>query len=187
MKHRQGVLGMSDEARWRRRTTMFIMTIVVLMVTLIAVSPLTAQADQPDGTQPVDCYKESGADPSQCLPSGRWAGQVGTITTRTESAGGWFGGFTDGMNQIKATVRTIMPNMLLQVTQVFWNSALSLSQFAASFTPMDSLGKTIDSVAGTIVDNVMAGGIPATFLVLGILGWVGAASFNVVHVLHRHR
>ena len=29
---------------------MFIMTIVVLMVTLIAVSPLTAQADQPDGT-----------------------------------------------------------------------------------------------------------------------------------------
>lgn len=179
MKHRQGVLGMSDEARWRRRTTMFIMTIVVLMVTLIAVSPLTAQADQPDGTQPVDCYKESGADPSQCLPSGRWAGQVGTITTRTESAGGWFGGFTDGMNQIKATVRTIMPNMLLQVTQVFWNSALSLSQFAASFTPMDSLGKTIDSVAGTIVDNVMAGGIPATFLVLGILGWVGAASFNV--------
>ncbi len=179
MKHRQGALGMPDEARWRRRTTMFIMTIVVLMVTLIAVSPLTAQADQPDGTQPVDCYKESGADPSQCLPSGRWAGQVGTITTRTESAGGWFGGFTDGMNQIKATVRTIMPNMLLQVTQVFWNSALSLSQFAASFTPMDSLGKTIDSVAGTIVDNVMAGGIPATFLVLGILGWVGAASFNV--------
>lgn len=179
MKHRQGALGMPDEARWRRRTTMFIMTIVVLMVTLIAVSPLTAQADQPDGTQPVDCYKESGADPSQCLPSGRWAGQVGTITTRTESAGGWFGGFTDGMNQIKATVRTIMPNMLLQVTQVFWNSALSLSQFAASFTPMNSLGKTIDSVAGTIVDNVMAGGIPATFLVLGILGWVGAASFNV--------
>lgn len=175
-----------DEARWRVRITLVIMAMLAVLVTLLAFSPAAGYAKDAVAQEAADtaqittyCYDESKSDPSQCLPSGRWAGQVGTITTRTESAGGWTGVFVDGVNQIKSTVRTIMPNMLLQVTQVFWNAALSLSQFAASFTPMDTLGKNLDGAIGSIVDGVMSGGIPATFLVLGILGWIGAASFNI--------
>ena len=177
---------LSDDVRWRRRVMLAVMAVLVALVTLLAFSTLDASAFDPNAqeaaknnAEAIDCTDESKSDPTQCLPSGRWAGQVGTITTRTESAGGWTGAFVDGVNQIKATVRTIMPNMLLQVTQVFWNSALSLSQFAASFTPMDTLGKTLDGAIGSIVDGVMSGGIPATFLVLGILGWIGAAGFNI--------
>lgn len=177
---------LSDDVRWRRRVMLAVMAVLVALVTLLAFSTLDASAFDPNAqeaaknnAEAIDCIDESKSDPTQCLPSGRWAGQVGTITTRTESAGGWTGAFVDGVNQIKATVRTIMPNMLLQVTQVFWNSALSLSQFAASFTPMDTLGKTLDGAIGSIVDGVMSGGIPATFLVLGILGWIGAAGFNI--------
>ena len=181
-----GDMRLPDEARWRMRVVLAVMAVLAVLVTLLAFSPVAGHAVDAVQQEAEDaarittyCYNESKSDPSQCLPSGRWAGQVGTITTRTESAGGWSGAFVDGVNQIKATVRTIMPNMLLQVTQVFWNSALSLSQFAASFTPMDTLGKSLDGAIGSIVDGVMSGGIPATFLVLGILGWIGAASFNI--------
>lgn len=134
------------------------------------------------GSGGVSCQNANGSgdtDVSACLPSGRWSRNVGSITARTEPAKGVIGGLANFMSGIATTVRLIMPNMLLQITQVLWNSALALSQFAASFNVLDEFGSTLDSGIATMVDNMLAGSIPVTLIVLAIIGVVAAAGFRV--------
>lgn len=173
----------------RSRTRMLLAAIVMLMVTisLMAFSTLTANAgpnaDAGVGSPlaTVTCARgtDSMKDYSYCLPSGRWGGQIGSIATRVESAGGIGGGLVDMVNTVGSFTHTVIPNMLLQVTQMFWSSALSLSQFAASFAPMNAMGRQIDTIAADMIDNVMSGGLPMTFVALGVLAIVAASAWNI--------
>lgn len=158
---------------------------MILFLTMLLI-PDTAWATQDAsagvGSGGVSCQNANGSgdtDVSACLPSGRWSRNVGSITARTEPAKGVIGGLANFMSGIATTVRLIMPNMLLQITQVLWNSALALSQFAASFNVLDEFGSTLDSGIATMVDNMLAGSIPVTLIVLAIIGVVAAAGFRV--------
>ena len=121
------------------------------------------------------------SDIASCLPSGRWGNYVGEITSRTEpysgsDVAGWFSNVKQTIN---SQTHIVLPNVLMQLTQVCWSSALSISQFAASFEPMKQAGANIDSAVATLVTSLMDGGIPATIAVLGIVAWIGAAGFQI--------
>ena len=132
-------------------------------------------AGGPDGTTPT-----TSQDLALMLPSGRWGQQIGSIIARTEPGAKNIGGFLGNMSSSIATnMRLVLPNMLLMISQVCWNSALSLSQFAANFDPINTFGAKLDKSIGTLVDSIMSGGIPAVLIFLGIFGWMGAAAFNI--------
>ena len=173
--------------RLRRRSIMLLILYVgmILFLTMLLI-PDTAWATEAAsagvGSGGVSCQNANGSgdtDVYACLPSGRWSRNVGSITARTEPAKGVLGGLSNFMSGIATTVRLIMPNMLLQITQVLWNSALALSQFAASFNVLDEFGSTLDSGITTMVDNMLAGSIPVTLIMLAIIGVVAAAGFRV--------
>lgn len=163
--------------------TMMLIITAILMVSIMsmpAVSYAAHTVGADSGGDSSTCYLTGGGvtDYSQCLPSGRWAGLTGSISTRVEPTGGILGIAGDVGNWFTTSYRTVMPNLLLMFTQICWSSALALSQFAASFQVLDQFGGTIDSAIGTLVDSVMAGGIPAVFITIGIFAWVGAAAFQ---------
>ena len=126
------------------------------------------------------CQSVDGGDsnPVNCLPSGRWASAIGSIQTRTEPAGGVFKAFFNIGDKVSKAMRLTMPSMLLMVTQVLWNSALSLSQFAASFDVLDTFGQRLDKSIAGVVSGVMSGGVASVMIVLAIFGVVGAAAFG---------
>lgn len=114
------------------------------------------------------------ADWTNCLPSGRWGRSVGVIMTRQEPAEGLLARFQNMGSSISTTMRLMMPNMMLTICQVMWSAALGMSQFAASFTPVDAMGQSVDHAAGRLAGQVMAGSLPAWLLVVGLCGglWV---------------
>lgn len=126
------------------------------------------------------CQSVDGGDsnPVNCLPSGRWASAIGSIQTRTEPAGGVFKAFYNIGDKVSKAMRLTMPSMLLMVTQVLWNSALSLSQFAASFDVLDTFGQKLDKSIAGVVSGVMSGGVASVMIVLAVFGVVGAAAFG---------
>lgn len=154
-------------------------------MTLFALPSSVFAAQVNDSTTTITCANggadSAPSDISSCLPSGRWGNYVGEITSRTEpysgsDVAGWF---SNVKQTISSQTHIVLPNILMQLTQVCWSSALSISQFAASFEPMKQAGANIDSAVSTLVTNLMSGGIPATIAVLGIVAWVGAAGFQI--------
>ena len=117
-------------------------------------------------------------DFSTCLPSGRWGGFVGILTTRTEPSGGLFGPLANAAAYVGTTIRLMLPRMLMMITQVCWSSALAFSQFAASFNPLDTAGAQLDAATSRLISNILAGSIPAVLVVLAIVGWILAAGFD---------
>lgn len=118
-------------------------------------------------------------DFSTCLPSGRWGGFVGILTTRTEPSGGLLGPLTNAAAYVGTTIRLMLPRMLMMITQVCWSSALAFSQFAASFNPLDTAGAQLDAATSRLISNILAGSIPAVLVVLAIVGWILAAGFEI--------
>lgn len=121
------------------------------------------------------------SDIVSCLPSGRWGGSLGSLHYRNEpysgaNIAGWASNITGTMLHMAGQ---ILPTMMLLLTQVCWSSALSLSQFAASFDPLQTAGAKVDAATANLIDNVMAGGIPATIAVIAIVAWIGAAGFQI--------
>lgn len=116
-------------------------------------------------------------DITYCLPAGRWGHYIGNVSVRREPANG-FGAVANLGKWIATTTRLVMPNILLMVTQVFWNIAISLSQHAASFEVSDGVMSKVDNSIGNMVTSVMSGGIPAAFVILAILALVAAAAFG---------
>lgn len=154
-------------------------------MTLFALPSSVFAAQVNDSTTTITCANggadSATSDISSCLPSGRWGNYVGEITSRTEpysgsDVAGWF---SNVKQTISSQTHIVLPNILMQLTQVCWSSALSISQFAASFEPMKQAGANIDSAVSTMVTSLMSGGIPATIAVLGIVAWVGAAGFQI--------
>jgi hypothetical protein len=159
------------------------MLCVVMTLFVLPSSVFAAQVN--DSTTTITCANggtdSATSDISSCLPSGRWGNYVGEITSRTEpysgsDVAGWF---SNVKQTISSQTHIVLPNILMQLTQVCWSSALSISQFAASFEPMKQAGANIDSAVSTMVTSLMDGGIPATIAVLGIVAWVGAAGFQI--------
>lgn len=167
-----------------RRNLLVILMLCVVM-TLFALPSSVFAAQVNDSTTTITCANggadSTPSDISSCLPSGRWGNYVGEITSRTEpysgsDVAGWF---SNVKQTISSQTHIVLPNILMQLTQVCWSSALSISQFAASFEPMKQAGANIDSAVSTMVTSLMSGGIPATIAVLGIVAWVGAAGFQI--------
>lgn len=158
---------------------------IVMFLTLLLI-PDTAFADvqastggSSGGTNCANAMGTGDTDVYSCLPAGRWSRNIGTIAGRSEPYKGVLGSLANFGSTITSTVRNIMPNMLLQLTQVLWNSALALSQFAANFDVLDDFGSQLDSSLSTMLNNVLAGSIPATLIVLAIIGVVAAAGFRI--------
>lgn len=167
----------------RRNLLIILMLCVVMTLFVLPSSVFAAQVN--DSTTTITCANggtdSATSDISSCLPSGRWGNYVGEITSRTEpysgsDVAGWF---SNVKQTISSQTHIVLPNILMQLTQVCWSSALSISQFAASFEPMKQAGANIDSAVSTMVTSLMDGGIPATIAVLGIVAWVGAAGFQI--------
>lgn len=167
----------------RRNLLVILMLCVVMTLFFLPSSVFAAQVN--DSTTTITCANggtdSATSDISSCLPSGRWGNYVGEITSRTEpysgsDVAGWF---SNVKQTISSQTHIVLPNILMQLTQVCWSSALSISQFAASFEPMKQAGANIDSAVSTMVTSLMDGGIPATIAVLGIVAWVGAAGFQI--------
>lgn len=167
----------------RRNLLVILMLCVVMTLFVLPSSVFAAQVN--DSTTTITCANggtdSATSDISSCLPSGRWGNYVGDITSRTEpysgsDVAGWF---SNVKQTISSQTHIVLPNILMQLTQVCWSSALSISQFAASFEPMKQAGANIDSAVSTMVTSLMDGGIPATIAVLGIVAWVGAAGFQI--------
>lgn len=167
----------------RRNLLVILMLCVVMTLFVLPSSVFAAQVN--DSTTTITCANggtdSATSDISSCLPSGRWGNYVGEITSRTEpysgsDVAGWF---SNVKQTISSQTHIVLPNILMQLTQVCWSSALSISQFAASFEPMKQAGANIDSAVSTMVTSLMDGGIPATIAVLGIVAWVGAAGFQI--------
>lgn len=167
----------------RRNLLVILMLCVVMTLFVLPSSVFAAQVN--DSTTTITCANggtdSATSDISSCLPSGRWGNYVGEITSRTEpysgsDVAGWF---SNVKQTISSQTYIVLPNILMQLTQVCWSSALSISQFAASFEPMKQAGANIDSAVSTMVTSLMDGGIPATIAVLGIVAWVGAAGFQI--------
>ncbi|MFR0558835.1 YrzE family protein [Pseudoscardovia radai] len=116
-------------------------------------------------------------DITYCLPAGRWGHYIGNVSVRREPAQG-LGALANLGKWITTTTRLVMPNILLMVTQVCWNIAISLSQHAASFEVSDGVMSKVDNSIGNMVTSVMSGGIPAAFVILAILALVAAAAFG---------
>ena len=154
-------------------------------MTLFVLPSSVFAAQVNDSTTTITCANggtdSATSDISSCLPSGRWGNYVGEITSRTEPYGGSdvAGWFSNVKQTISSQTHIVLPNILMLLTQVCWSSALSISQFAASFEPMKQAGANIDSAVSTMVTSLMDGGIPATIAVLGIVAWVGAAGFQI--------
>lgn len=168
------------------RRNLLLMLLLVLTVTLVCM-PASAFAVSPNAGITENgvsgCVTVgSGAneyDFSTCLPSGRWGGFVGMLTTRTEPAGGLLGPLSNAAAYVGTTIRLMLPRMLMMITQVCWSSALAFSQFAASFNPLDTAGAQLDAATSRLISNVLAGSIPAVLVVLAIVGWILAAGFEV--------
>lgn len=167
----------------RRNLLVILMLCMVMTLFVLPDSVFAAQVN--DSTTTITCANggtdSATSDISSCLPSGRWGNYVGEITSRTEpysgsDVAGWF---SNVKQTISSQTHIVLPNILMQLTQVCWSSALSISQFAASFEPMKQAGANIDSAVSTMVTSLMDGGIPATIAVLGIVAWVGAAGFQI--------
>lgn len=153
----------------------FIAFLLVITTLLILPSQATAVIPSDGGAKAA-----SSQDLILMLPSGRWAQQIGSITARTEPSSDLTGGFVTNMvSGIISSTRLALPNMMLMIMQACWSTALSLSQFAANFDPINTFGSKLDKAIGTLVDDIMAGGIPAVLIFLGIFGWIGAAAFNI--------
>ena len=166
----------------RRNRRFLILVILTLAIATLVMMPAKAfGADLVNGGSYAACAQDSAgasADWTNCLPSGRWGKSVGIIMTRTEQATGLFSPVQNLGSQIGTTMRLMMPNMLLSLTQVFWSGALGMSQFAASFTPLNAMGQTVDKSAASLVDGLMQGSLPAVFLVVGIMGGFIALVFK---------
>lgn len=164
-----------------RRNMLFIVLLVVLMTVVVLPSQAFAMVENDGGASAPVCATATSTqvDYTTCLPSGRWGSNVGSITSRIEPSSGILGFISNVPALISHTTRDILPNMLMQITQLCWSSALSLSQFAASFTPLKTAGASVDHATAKLIDNVMAGGIPAALMVTAIVVWLLAAGFDI--------
>lgn len=161
-----------------------IMVALTLLVTFMCM-PLTAFAarEGAGGGYPSCVTTSSGSsttvDITTCLPSGRWGNYIGVLTSRIEPSEGIIGFVANLPAMITHTFRNVLPNMLLMVTQLCWSTALSLSQFAASFNPLDAAGAQIDAQTAKLIGDLLTGGVAATIAVVGIVVWLMAAAFDV--------
>lgn len=114
-------------------------------------------------------------DPTQCLPSGRWASLIGTIDTRSDPTNNPVKYVSRQISQIGNFVVT----SLMSFSQLCWAGALGLTSFAVTFDIQESLFQAFDKVVASSKDAILSGSIPALFVFLALLGIVGAGVFNM--------
>ena len=163
-----------------KRNLLVILTLCMVMTLFVMPSSVFAtQTD--DSSANVSCAQTSGGrvDLISCLPSGRWGQSIGSVTARTEASSGIAGPIANFLATIPNMIPRILSRSLMTLTQICWNSALALSQFATSFDPLDAAGAKLDSATASLIDSLFEGSIPAAIAVLAILAWVAAAGFQI--------
>ena len=163
-----------------------IILLLLALLTAVCTPPAWAAPDPhsnpatQDGTHTVTALCATGGsgsstDPTWCLPSGRWGDKVSSVDIRTEDAKG-FSSIGKTLYNTTQTMKLALPNMVLQFTQIFWRSAISFADFAASFgtsssgTNMNGFYARLDKSAGTLAQNFLNGALPAVFTILAIFG-----------------
>lgn len=154
--------------------------LLACLFALFVAFPTGATAESPTAAATASCQSVDGGQDNMldCLPGGRWAQSIGTIQSRSEPAAGLLKGFIDVRGAVGRAMRLTMPNMLMMVTQVLWNSALALNQFASSFDVLTDYGHTLDKSVNNVVNGVMSGGIASTMIVLAVFGVIAAVAFG---------
>lgn len=167
--------------------TLGVMALLLAVVTLLCL-PAQAFAQQTvdgGGGSYVTCGTSKGEgtdtvyDYSACLPAGRWAGSIGSISSRSEPADGLVGGLSNMVSFMGRTMRLVMPNILLAFSQMCWNVGLSLNQFASTFNPLQKFGAQIDIASGNLANGFISGNIPAVLVTVGIFALFGSMLFSV--------
>ncbi|MBT1162143.1 type IV secretion system protein [Bifidobacterium sp. SO1] len=179
------------------RKNLLIIVFLITVISLLAFTPPASANIEPGGAAGAASAADwcavrnttdaSRTDYSTCLPAGRWASLIGNISYRNEpSPKDPLGSIGNLFNMAARVTSNSIPNMFMQVTQIFWSSTLALSQFAATFDPLDIAGSRIDEAVATLIngdgkDNsgIMQGSIPAALVVLAILSLVAAAGFEI--------
>lgn len=172
----------------KERTIKYILLIVALIAfsTLVLMpdwafaAPNAPKINTSVGTaiaagQPACAGSGSATDWSYCLPIGRWGSYVGSIFSRNEPAGGMLGGVVNAFSMIGTTMRNILPNMFLMLTEVCWNMAYSLTLLAVDFEPLNALGGFLDNTASTWISSITKGNIFGIFLALALGGLIAKA------------
>lgn len=108
-----------------RRNMLFIVLLVVLMTVVVLPSQAFAMVENDGGASAPACATTTSTqvDYTTCLPSGRWGSNVGSITSRIEPSSGILGFIANVPAMISHTTRDILPNMLMQITQLCWSCA----------------------------------------------------------------
>ena len=99
--------------------------LMLCMVMTLFVLPDSVFAAPSDGSTTTATCANGGTDGAtsdiaSCLPSGRWGNYVGEITSRTEpysgsDVAGWFSNVKQTIN---SQMHVVLPNVLMQLTQV---------------------------------------------------------------------
>lgn len=168
---------------WKLTPLLWVVVIIasgVLVVGNASAAPQTLTA--PDaGTGVPSCAANN--NPEYCLPVGRWSGVVAGLSSRTDRADGVMVIFTAMGNMAQYVFNSLIPQIVLTLTQSCWNVALALTSFAARFDVLKYFGKYIDQIVAGMWQGIT--GTQNAFLavlVLGLLmmlvGWMGFNANN---------
>lgn len=184
----------TNPALTKSRRNLFLCVFLVMMISFLALSPSAFAAIDHDGGASsaadwcavTNTEDHTRNDYSTCLPAGRWGSLVGTIQIRTEPYDGNIIGQAGNMlNNMAKTSMQIIPGAFMAITQICWSGTIALSQFAATFDPLDVAGARVDHAVAELINGsdgnpgLMQGSIPAAFVVLAILSLAVAAGFEI--------
>lgn len=184
----------TNPALTKSRRNFFLCAFLVMIISFLAFSPSAFAAIEHDGGASsaadwcavTNTKDHTRNDYSTCLPAGRWGSLVGTIQIRTEPYDGNIIGQAGNMlNNMAKTSMQIIPGAFMAITQICWSGTIALSQFAATFDPLDVAGARVDHAVAQLVNGsdgrpgLMQGSIPAALVVLAILSLAVAAGFEI--------
>lgn len=156
--------------------------VVVIIGSGFLLSRQALAAPQPT---PMSGTNETGApacgrnkNPEYCLPIGRWGGVIGSLSTRNDRADGVMGVFAVIGNRAQYMFNSLIPQIILTLTQACWNVSVALTSFSVHFEPLDEFGKYIDQFAAQTWgflsnrDNGLLALLVLCLLMM-LVGWMG--------------
>lgn len=117
-------------------------------------------------------------NPEYCLPIGRWGGVIGSLSTRNDRADGVMAVFAVIGNRAQYMFNSLIPQIILTLTQACWNVSVALTSFSVHFEPLQEFGKYIDQFAAQtwgFLSNPGNGllALLVLSLLMMLVGWMG--------------
>lgn len=164
------------------KTWIPLLWVIVVMGSGFLLSSQAMAATQPtlmSGTNEADIPACGANDnPEYCLPIGRWGGVIGSLSTRNDRADGVMAVFAVIGNRAQYMFNSLIPQIILTLTQACWNVSIALTSFSVHFKPLQEFGKYIDQFAGqtwgflTDLHNGLLAILVLSLLMM-LVGWMG--------------